>query len=55
MVETKYRDNTPRKRTLITKGEWPEFAGGKKATAKEKLMFGIILIFIIIILILIIR
>ena len=44
MVKIKYRDDTPMKRTLITKGEWPKFAGGEKATGEEKIIFSAIII-----------
>ena len=55
MVETEYRDNTPKKRNLITKGKWPESAGGGKASTKEKIIFGIIVIIVITVLIILIR
>ncbi|RLF34218.1 MAG: hypothetical protein DRM98_01015 [Thermoplasmata archaeon] len=42
MIETKFRDNTPKKRYLITKGELPESAGGGKSTIKERIIFVII-------------
>ena len=49
MVEGAVRDNTPKKRHLITKSEWPESAGGGKSTLKEKIIFSIFLIVLILI------
>lgn len=42
--------NGIKKRYLITKGEWPESAGGGKATTKEKIIFLIIAVILIILL-----
>jgi hypothetical protein len=52
MVAAKFRDNTPMKRYLITKGELPVSAGGGKSTIKERVIFvsivAIVFIFIIV-------
>lgn len=37
-----------KKRYLITKGELPESAGGKKTSTKEKIVFLIIVIILIV-------
>lgn len=50
MVESKVRDNTPKKRHLITKGEWPESAGGGKSTLEEKIIFTVFVLAVIVIL-----
>ena len=51
MVKDKFRDNTPKKRHLITNSEWPESAGGGKSTLKEKIFFSIFVIVLALILI----
>ena len=49
MANTRTRENNPKKRHLITKGEWPESAGGGKSSTKEKIVFIFIVIVTIII------
>ena len=51
MTETKIRENNPKKRYLITKGELPESAGGGKATIKEKIVFTAIVIVVIVVIV----
>jgi hypothetical protein len=55
MDETKFRDNTPKKRYLITKGELPESAGGGKATLKERIIFVSIVVIVIIFIIVLLK
>ena len=54
MVEAEVRDNAPKKRNLITKGELPESAGGGKSTIKEKIIFSAIMAAVLIVVLIII-
>jgi len=55
MVETKFRDNTPMKRHLITKGELPVSAGGGKSTIKERIIFVVICAVLIIVILVLLK
>jgi len=55
MVETKVRDNTPKKRYLITKGELPESAGGGESTIKERIIFVVICAVLIILVLVLLK
>ena len=44
-----------KKRYLLTKGKWPQSTGGGKATKKEKILFGALVIITIIVIYIVIK